>query len=388
MCPARRSLMTKKVVLEYAEGTENAAAACREFGIPRSSFYRWRKRFLAGGVAALRRKPPVGRHWPNQASPATVEKLLELRREHALGPQRIAWYIERYHGTRISCSSVYRALVRKGVGRLPKKSCVRALHTRRSAKQVPGHHVQVDVKFLSMKTAAGGNVRRFQYTAIDDATRIRALKIYAQHNQSSAIDFIDYVIERFPFRVHTVRTDRGGEFQARFHWHVEDKGIQHVYIRARTPQLNDKVERSHRSDQEEFYQLLAYTDDVDLKAKLAAWEHFYNYNRPHAALNGRTPYEILKCLLGESHTCPTTADTLQSPRPTVLGCGGGRLLCDTQVALTRPSSPGAGHSASEVRQLERRQGVTPPTAAAASPPRRPAQCSLRARGGARSPSRH
>ena len=52
---------------------------------------------------------------------------------------------------------------------------------------------------------------------------------------------------------------------------------------------NGKVERSHRSDQEEFYQLLDYTDDVDLKRKLADWEKFYNFARPHGAFNGKTP---------------------------------------------------------------------------------------------------
>jgi len=73
--------------------------------------------------------------------------------------------------------------------------------------------------------------------------------------------------------------------------------MRHTYIKPRTPQLNGKVERSHRSDQEEFYQLLTYKDDVDLNAKLAAWEAFYNYNRPHGAFNGKTPYEMLKRLL-------------------------------------------------------------------------------------------
>ena len=58
-------------------------------------------------------------------------------------------------------------------------------------------------------------------------------------------------------------------FQAKFHWHVEDKGIRHVYIKPRSPQLNGKVERSHRTDQEEFYPLLNYIDDVDLNKKLA-----------------------------------------------------------------------------------------------------------------------
>ena len=87
---------------------------------------------------------------------------------------------------------------------------------------------------------------------------------------------------------------RGHEFQAKFHWHVEDRGIRHAYIRPISPQLNGKVERSHRSDQEEFYQLLDYTDDVDLKRKLADGEEFYNFVRPHGAFNGKTPYEALR----------------------------------------------------------------------------------------------
>ena len=77
---------------------------------------------------------------------------------------------------------------------------------------------------------------------------------------------MNYVIEKFPFRISTIRTDRGHEFQARFHWHVEDQGMRHVYIKPQTPELNGKVERSHRTDQTEFYQLLTYTDDMDLNA--------------------------------------------------------------------------------------------------------------------------
>jgi transposase InsO family protein len=288
----------RKFILDYAEGIRDVVGACREFGVPRSSFYRWKNNYAAEGEAGLHRKRSVGKCWPNQVSPEAVEKVLELRREYHLGPQRIAWYLERYHGIKISCSSAYRTLVRNGVGPLPRKAGRRALHTRRYAKEVPGHHVQVDVTFLALKTAEGGHVRRFQYTAIDDATRVRALKIYPQHTQKNAIEFIDYVAEKFPFRVHTVRTDRGHEFQAQFHWHVEDKGMRHEYIKARTPQLNGKVERSHRSDKEEFYQLLTYTDDVDLNAKLSEWEAFYNYNRPHGAFAGKTPYETMKRLLG------------------------------------------------------------------------------------------
>ncbi len=75
---------------------------------------------------------------------------------------------------------------------------------------------------------------------------------------------------------------------------MEDKGIRHVYIKPGTPRLSGKVERSHRMDKEEFYQLLTYTGDVDLSKKLNEWEAFYNFHRPHGAFKGKTPYEILK----------------------------------------------------------------------------------------------
>lgn len=171
------------------------------------------------------------------------------------------------------------------------------MHSKRYEKETPGHHVQVDVKFLIFNDANGNKIKRFQYTAIDDATRIRALKIYESHNQNSSIDFINYVVEKFPFRINTIQTDNGHEFQSKFHWHIQDLGMRHRFIKAGTPQLNGKVERSHLTDKKEFYQLLSYTDDVDLNKKLGEWESFYNFSRPHGSFRGKTPYEILKTKL-------------------------------------------------------------------------------------------
>lgn len=287
----------KKLVLEYADLIGSDAKSYRDFDVPRSTFYEWKKSFKEEGEAGLFRKKPIAKSHPRQLSPEVVEKILHLRSNYHMGPQRIKWYLERYHGITTSDSSVYRTLIRHGMRRLPKNAGRRALHTRRYAKQVPGHHIQVDVTFLTLKNTEGRKIRRFQYTAIDDATRVRALKIYKRHTQKNAIDFIDYVVRKFPFRIHTIRTDRGHEFQALFHWHVEDRGMRHVYIKPRSPQLNGKVERSHRSDKEEFYQLLTYTDDVDLNKKLAEWERFYNFGRPHGAFNGKTPYEALRNML-------------------------------------------------------------------------------------------
>jgi transposase InsO family protein len=236
----------------------------------------------------------VAHNHPNKTPAEVIEKILHLRRTYHMGPQRIVWYLERYHAIKTSDATAYRVCRRHGLRRLPHRVGRRAVHTHRYEKQAPGHHVQVDVKFLTLQRKKGPPVRRYQYTAIDDATRVRALKIYPRHTQANAIHFIDYVVKKFPFRIRTIRTDRGHEFQALFHWHVADLGMEHVYIKPRTPQLNGKVERSHRTDKDEFYQLLTYRDDVDLNRKLAEWERFYNYDRPHGAHHGRTPYEALR----------------------------------------------------------------------------------------------
>jgi hypothetical protein len=68
-------------------------------------------------------------------------------------------------------------------------------------------------------------------------------------------------------------------------------------VKPATPRLNGKVERSHRIDDEEFYRMLdgVVVDNTQLfNLKLQEWEHFYNFERPHGGLGGRTPYERLR----------------------------------------------------------------------------------------------
>ncbi len=294
MTDDEREIRRKLRVLQRAEELGNAAKAYRYFGIPKSTFYRWRERYIKFGEQGLINKKPIPGSHPNRTPDEIVEKVLYLRKKYHLGPMRIMWYMARYHNIRLSDATITRILKRHGVSRLPRNVGRRKIHTKRYQKQVPGHHIQMDVKFLIFKGKDGKKIKRYQYTAIDDATRVRALKVYDRHTQKNAIDFVNHIIDKFPFRIQQIRTDRGHEFQAKFHWHVEDLGIRHVYIKARTPQLNGKVERSHRSDQQEFYQLLNYKGDVDLREKLAEWEAFYNFARPHGAHRGKTPYESLR----------------------------------------------------------------------------------------------
>lgn len=184
------------------------------------------------------RKHPIAYTHPNKIKEEIVDKVLALRKEHQLGSWRIKWYLERYHDINISESSVTRILKRYGVERLQKKAARRSLQSKRYNKSTRGHHVQVDVKVAIFKRNDGKFIKRNQYTAIDDFTRIRALQIYTKQNQVNAIEFANYVVKKFPFRIKSIRTDRGHEFQAKFHWHIEDLGMEHHYIKARTPQLN------------------------------------------------------------------------------------------------------------------------------------------------------
>jgi transposase len=289
----------KQKVLAYAKEVKNVSKACRYYGISRETFYQWKKAFETQGEKGLINSKPCPEN-PKLRTPEHIEQvILHLRETYHLGQRRIMWYLSRYHDIKISEGAVYNVLKRNALNKLPKNERKRSLPAfKRYEKQVPGHRIQVDVKFLSFKDPAGKMKKLFQYTAIDDATWARALKVYPKHNQQTAIEFVDYVRSRFPFRIHTIQTDNGHEFQAKFHWHCEDLGIRHVYIKPASPHLNGKVERSHLTDSQEFYQLIDYTDDIDIGQRLEQWEIFYNCHRPNAALGGRTPYEVLREKLG------------------------------------------------------------------------------------------
>ena len=284
MTKAQKDINKKLRVFEYAKAVGNVAKTWRHFGISRDTYYRWQRNYQIHGEDGLVDSKPCPQNVPLRTSSEVEDKIVYLRRVYHLGQQRISWYLERYHAITISPSGVYCVLKRNGLNRLLENTRKRMVKTTRYEKQVPGHHIQVDVKFLNLRNNKGKEIKRFQYTAIDDATRVRALKIYEKHTQENAIAFIDHVVSKFPFRIHTIRTDNGHEFQTRFHWHGEDHGMRHVYIKPGTPRLNGKVERSHLTDDREFYQLLTYTDDVDLLKRLQEWEDFYNLHRPHGSL--------------------------------------------------------------------------------------------------------
>ncbi len=57
---------------------------------------------------------------------------------------------------------------------------------------------------------------------------------------------------------------------------------------------NGKVERSYRTDAEELYRRVTFTSLAELQAKLRQWETEYNQERPHLAMKGDAPAELLR----------------------------------------------------------------------------------------------
>ena len=182
--------------LEYAKRTGNVSAACRHFGISRQKFYKWKRRFDELGAAGLADRPTRPHHSPNATPRAVVSKVLYLRQNYHFGPGKIAAYLQRFHAVKIATASVHRQLRNDGMNRLPANQKHRRHHQRwqRYEKPQPGHRLQMDVKFL--ERIAGTRKRLYQFTAIDDCTRLRVLKVYDACNQHTAIRFMPPAVPR------------------------------------------------------------------------------------------------------------------------------------------------------------------------------------------------
>jgi transposase InsO family protein len=147
------------------------------------------------------------------------------------------------------------------------------------------------VKFIEKMGAEAK--RYYQFTAIDDCTRYRVLRIYDHNSVKSASDFVDQVKKTLPFAIKQIQTDNGSEFSQQFSWHLEDLGISHRKTKVCSPEENGKVERSHRTDSEEFYGVNRFVSIQHCMRLLKKWEREYNYDRPHMSLGGKTPGEYL-----------------------------------------------------------------------------------------------
>jgi transposase len=204
-----RQVKHRLAILRHAEEvTGNVAMTCRYNGITRQSFYVWKRRYEELGDEGLKDRSRRPKLSPRATHVEVVGKILYLRQNYHFGPAKIAMYLGRYHDVKISSSGVWRILKRLELNRLPVSQRYKRLDKRwqRYESKLPGHQVQIDVKFIAPIPGAA-RTRYYQFTAIDDCTRLRVLRIYPRLNQKTAIQFADYVLERLPFQVHVIQTD-------------------------------------------------------------------------------------------------------------------------------------------------------------------------------------
>ncbi len=209
------------------------------------------------------------------------ELILQLRRDRGLGARRIQNELRRLHEISLSLATVHRVLVRNEVK--PLKRLRRKKRYKRYSRPIPGDRVQMD----TCKIARG----LYQYTAIDDCTRYRVLGLYPRRNAACTLVFLERVLEEMPFSIQRVQTDRGREFFAiKVQQCLLDWGIKFRPIKPGSPHLNGKVERSQKTDLEEFYPTVDL-DSEDLDDLLYEWQHYYNWDRPHGSLGGKSPMD-------------------------------------------------------------------------------------------------
>ena len=165
--------------------------------------------------------------------------------------------------------------------------------------------MQVDVKAVPRKCIADPELRLFQYTAIDEFTRLRFLAAYPEQSTYSSADFLRRLTAwyaRRGIKVECVQTDNGSEFTNRFSSSkrelptlfqrtAAELGIRHKLIRPYTPRHNGKVERSHREDQKRFYSCRSFYSLVDFAKQLAVHSRRSN-NLPMRPLRWMSPAEV------------------------------------------------------------------------------------------------
>jgi len=285
----RLRVRQRLMVLHFAR-LNGSTAAGRRFGVSVRTIRRWRARWRQDALQGL--VPRYPRRRGRRITPRIVELIGQARRDLAYGAPRTQLWLRRVHEVRVAVGTIQRIFRDLGLPRLRRTPKRVPRQMKLFEKDEPGESIQVDVKFVKI---AGRWA--FQYTALDDCTRFRVLRLYRRLHQSSSLTFLTELCRAFPFRIRKLQCDNGHEFPFVFALAVQALGIRHRYIKPRRPQQNGKVERSHRIDQEEFWGRERFADFEAAAVGLGAWETRYNHERFSLALHGRTPAEKLATLL-------------------------------------------------------------------------------------------
>ena len=278
------------------------AATSRRFGVSRFTIYAWKQ-----SVEPQKRGPKHPVFW--QTSQETEALILQLKLATNYGPKRL--------GAELALIGV--AVGEKAIRGVLERSQLVTHHTKKRVKKkhtfyapYPGYRLQVDTKAVPNGTDKR-RTDRYQFTAIDIASKIRFLAIYDSLANHHSIQFVRDALEFYGdigIQVECVQTDNhstftnlygGGNKKAdhelrRVHsltQYLLDQGIEHKLSRPATPQHNGFVERSHRTDEEEFYRLIDVTrlDNDQLQTAIKRWQDEYNYLRLHSSCGNRPPMQ-------------------------------------------------------------------------------------------------
>jgi transposase InsO family protein len=240
---------------------------------------------------------------PNETSIRLKEEVIALRTETQLCALKLHWKLAK-RGVHIPERTVGKILKQAGLVRKYRVKKVKYKYLR--AERKPGELVEVDVKYVP-GTIAGK--RYYQYTAIDTATRWRYLRVFEEQTTFHSIEFLKDVMQRFPHIITGVKTDNGSIFtnyylgtNKRSDQTVKtlhaldqfcgDNNIVHYLIDPGKPAQKGTVERSHREDQQKFYERNKFRSLGDLERKIRVWNEYYN-DLEHCGLDGKTPNEVL-----------------------------------------------------------------------------------------------
>jgi len=270
----------------------------------RSYLYFWLKRY-DGTMESLRGESRRPHHHPNQHTEAEIKLITDMRRRNPnLGLIEL-WHRLQKRGYTRRPESLYRVMRRLGMfkGKKSKKKYVPKPYEQMSHA---GERVQVDVKVVPRRCIADPSLKLYQYTAIDEYSRLRFLGAYPEQSTYSSADFIRKAIAWYGqrgIRIECVQTDNGFEFTNRFVNSRRDiptlfestlarRGRRHKLIRPYKPRHNGKVERSHREDQKRFYDTHSFYSLADFGGQRAAHQSRSN-DLPMRPLGWLSPIEFL-----------------------------------------------------------------------------------------------
>lgn len=292
----------RQSLMKYAE-KYGVSRAGRKYNKSRSYIYFWKDRW-DGTVESLACQSRRPHSHPNQHTEAELKLIQDMRRRNPnLGMVEL-WHRLRQRGYTRRPESLFRVMRKLGLFPPQKKKTV--YHPKPYEQMTyPGQRIQVDVKVVPRKCISDPELRLFQYTAIDEFTRLRFLAAYPEQSTFSSADFLNKLFKWYARRgiqVECVQTDNGFEFTNRFSNSNRDiptlfevtaaqLGIRHKLIRPYTPRHNGKVERSHREDQKRFYSHRCFYSLDDFAKQLSVHNRRSN-NFPMRPLNWLSPCDF------------------------------------------------------------------------------------------------